>query len=188
MRREALIGACLALAAGTGSGCTDPVRDQQIAALGDDTEPPGPDHRAGQPCLLCHSDGGPASSKAFAIAGTVWASASPGAKGKEGIVVQFIDARGGAPAQPAETGPSGNFYVPIADWPNIAFPIRTALYRSDSDIDSAPITKMNSLINREGSCNFCHRTNIDPDDYDDDDAKKKAIESTTSSAGQIYVP
>lgn len=186
MKRSSLLAICVALSAGSGEACTDPVRDQQIAALGDDTEAPGPDHRAGQPCLLCHSDGGPASGKPFAIAGTVWDSPDPGAKGKEGIIVQFIDARGGAPAVPAETGPSGNFYVPLQDWANIAFPIRTALYKGD--IDSAPITKMNSLINREGSCNFCHRMNVDLSDIDDDDAKKKAVEASASSAGQIYSP
>lgn len=183
-----LVSAFAAILAVAGGGCTDPVRDQQIEALGDETEGgPGPDHRPGQPCLLCHSDGGPASSKPFAIAGTIYVSNKPGADGAEEIFVQFKDARGHEPAVPAQSGPSGNFYVPLTDWPNIAFPIRVGLYKGN--VDGAPIAVMKSLINREGSCNYCHQPNLDPADLPDDkDEKKKVLQKTAASAGQIFVP
>jgi hypothetical protein len=183
-----LEGIVTALIAAASVSCTDPVRDQQIAALGDETEGgPGPDHRPGQPCLLCHSDGGPASSKPFAIAGTIYASSKPGADGEEDIFVQFKDARGHEPLVPAQSGPSGNFYVPLSDWPNIAFPIRVGLYKVN--VDTPPVAVMKSLINREGSCNYCHRPNLDPADLPDGkDEKKHVLQTTTSSAGQIYVP
>ena len=51
--------------AAVGSGCNDPVPDAEIAVtLGPEPKgSPGPDHRPGQPCVLCHSDGGPASDR-----------------------------------------------------------------------------------------------------------------------------
>lgn len=176
-----------AVLAATGSGCTDPVRDQQIEALGDDTEAPGPNHRPGQPCLLCHSDGGPASNKAFAVAGTIYKSSKYDAEGAPDIFVQFKDARGREPAVPAQSVESGNFWVPLTDWPNISYPIRVGLYKDN--VNGAPIVTMKSLINREGSCNYCHQRNINPDDIPDDkEEKKKFLQKTTESAGQIYVP
>jgi hypothetical protein len=161
------------------SGCSDPVRDDAIAALGpEDSGGPGPDHRPGQPCLLCHSSGGPASSKAFAIAGTVYKSSAANADGADNVVVQFIDARGGAPVVVPTTGPTGNFYVPIGDWPTMAFPVRVGLYDS---LDGPPVEIMKSLINREGSCNYCHRPNPGGDSLTPDQ-----IDQSRSSAGQIF--
>lgn len=156
----------------------DPVRDARIEALGGEAPdvPVGPEHRAGQPCLVCHSEGGPAANKAFAIAGTVYQSSQPGAPGAEGLFVQFVDARGGAPIEAPQTGPSGNFYVPLQDWTDLAYPVRVAIYR---DLDGAPVATMQSLIGREGSCNYCHRPNV----ADPDDAQKEA---GRSSAGQIF--
>ncbi len=169
------------------AACTDPVRDAEIDALGpeDPAIPRGAEHRPGQPCLLCHSEGGPAEKKAFAIAGTVYATNAVGAPGAEGRGVQFVDAKGGGPRRIPEAGPSGNFYVPLADWPDIAFPIRVALYEDDTG-GGRPIQTMKSLISREGSCNFCHRPNFDPADIDDRDEKQKAIDDSRKSAGQIY--
>src|SRR5262245_50333962 len=71
--RVLILGASLPLLCLLAVGCTDPVRQAQIDKLGpeDPAVPVGPDHRPGQACVLCHSEGGPASSKAFAIAGTV---------------------------------------------------------------------------------------------------------------------
>lgn len=172
--------------AATGSGCTDPVRDQQIAALGEETEGgPGPNHRPGQPCLLCHSEGGPASGKAFAVAGTIYKSSKAGAEGANEIFVQFKDASGGEPVVPAQSVESGNFWVPLTDWPDITFPVRVGLYKG---LTEAPTAVMASLINREGSCNYCHKPNIDSGDLPSDkDERRKALQPTTESAGQIYL-
>ena len=177
--RSSAISALLALLAAASSGCSgDPVRDAAIAALGpEDTAGPGPDHRPGQPCLLCHSAGGPAASKALAIAGTVYKTPQAGADGQDGITVQFVDSRGTGPRVPPPTGPSGNFYVPLGDWPDMAFPIRVGLY---DDPTGGPKQAMQSLIGREGSCNFCHRPNKSGDLTPAD------LDLTRSSAGQIF--
>ena len=58
----------------TSLSCTDPVLDDQIEALGPETGNPGPTHRPGQPCVLCHSQLGPASDSVFLLAGTVYDS------------------------------------------------------------------------------------------------------------------
>jgi hypothetical protein len=168
-----------ALAAALGSGCSgDPVRDAAISALGpEDSNGPGPDHRPGQPCLLCHSSGGPAASKAFAVAGTVYKTPKAGDDGQDSITVQFVDANGGGPVVSPTTGPTGNFYVPIADWGNMAFPLKVGLY---DDAKSPPTQTMTSLIGREGSCNFCHRPNPSGD------LSQAQVDLTRSSAGQIY--
>ena len=75
---------CLSLAsvvalASFATSCTDPVRDRAIERLGaeDPAVAIGPEHRPGQPCVLCHSEGGPASGKPFAIAGTVFETILP---------------------------------------------------------------------------------------------------------------
>lgn len=141
--------------------CTDPVRDRQIAALGgeDPAVPIGPDHRPGQPCVLCHSAGGPAEDKPFAVAGTVYETAAPGSPGAEGVIVKFVDAVQSAPRTSPRTGPSGNFYVPESDWPELTFPFRVGLYLEGQ---TRPVQEMQTLVNREPSCNACHVPNGRP--------------------------
>jgi hypothetical protein len=145
--------ACAAVALACAS-CTDPVRDRAIEALGDEDPavPVGPDHRAGQPCLLCHSPGGPASGDPFAVAGTIYATNAPGAPGAPGVVVRFVDAANGSPRDDAVTTASGNFFVSAGDWDKITFPLRVAIFPP-----GAPAQPMSTTIDREGSCNFCHR-------------------------------
>jgi hypothetical protein len=170
----------IALGAALGqSACTDPVRDAEIQALGPETNgAPGPDHRPGQPCLHCHSSGGPASNKPFAIAGTIYKNDTT-EDGAEGIFVQFVDARGRGPLQVPQSGPTGNFYVPLQDWPNLAFPVRVALYE---ELEKAPIAVMKSLIGREGSCNYCHKPiRVDGKPNEEETNAMK------SSAGQYYL-
>ncbi len=64
-RAPALLVAVAVLATlAVGGACGgDPVHDEEVAALG--PEPgggaPGPEHRPGQPCLVCHGGSGPAS-------------------------------------------------------------------------------------------------------------------------------
>lgn len=143
-----------ALACAASASCSsDPAREQQIAELGgeDPNVPPGPDHRPGQPCVLCHSDGGPADDAPFAVGGTIYESDKAGASGASGVEVRFIDARGRAPADKVVTSESGNFFVPASAW-NVAFPFRVALFKNGTQT-----AVMTSTVNREGSCNYCHR-------------------------------
>lgn len=162
------------------AGCTDPVRDQQIEALGPEAAgvPPGEMHRPGQPCLPCHSSGGPAASSPFAVAGTIFKTAKFDSEPASEITVQFVDANGGAPRVSPVTNEAGNFWVPVADWPDLAFPVRVGLY---TDKDAAPTQTMKSLINREGSCNFCHHPTADPSQLSDEQS-----EGNKQYTGQIY--
>jgi hypothetical protein len=155
--------------------CTDPVRDSAIERLGDEQPgvPEGPDHRPGQPCVLCHSEGGPASDKPFAVAGTIFQTNSPTSPGAGGIRVFFIDAASNT--RTAITGASGNFYIPESEWSDLTYPFKTGIRQgNDKPID------MTTTVNREGSCNFCHRPNP---------GSPLALrgEDPRESIGQIYV-
>lgn len=167
----------LAAAAVAPAACSDPVRESALAALPpEDPEGPSPNHRRGQPCLLCHGEQGGAEPE-MVIAGTVYATPEPGADGAEDIEVQFVDARGAGPlANPFTVGPSGNFWVTKQNWPDVTFPFKVRLLR-----DGEPVAVMTSTVNREGSCNFCHRPNP-PEPYTDEDRER-----ARRSFGQIYV-
>jgi hypothetical protein len=132
--------------------CTDPVRDRAIERLGEERDgiPQGPEHRPGQPCVLCHSEGGPASDKPFAIAGTIFANDKPDSVGAAGVRVFFIDAS--SATRTYVTNSVGNFYIPEGEWSDLTYPFKTGI-RNDND---APIN-MSTTVNREGSCNFCHK-------------------------------
>ena len=154
--------------------CSDPVRDQAIERLGgeDPRVPTGPEHRPGQPCVLCHSDGGPASNFKFAIAGTIFETNAPNSNGAEGVQVLFIDAASATRTYP--TNAAGNFFIPESEWSDLTFPFKVGLLKAGKPIP------MSSTINREGSCNFCHRPNPgSPHAIAGDDPR--------SSIGQIYV-
>jgi hypothetical protein len=158
--------------------CTDPVRDRQIERLGgeDPRVPQGPEHRPGQPCVLCHSDGGPASDHKFAIAGTIFETSSPDSKGAEGVQVFFVDAS--SAMRVYTTNAAGNFLIPESEWSDLTFPFRVGLLKEGVN-KNMPIP-MSSVVNREGSCNFCHRPNPgSPYAIPGDDPR--------SSIGQIYL-
>lgn len=145
MRRLALLALVHVLAS-----CTDPVRQAQIDALGPEApgQSEGPLHRAGQPCLVCHSSGGPASDHPFAVAGTIYTTAE-GDVGATGVGVFFVDES--AQRRQVVTNEVGNFFVREEDWSDLTFPFKTGVLRGTTG------TLMNSPINREGSCNACHQ-------------------------------
>lgn len=157
------------------AGCSgDPVRQAAIDALGPESGPENADHRPGTPCLLCHSEGGPASSH-FVFAGTIYKTNEPGSEGAEGVFVNFVDSNGQQPQVIPQTSASGNFFVLESEYPELVFPVRTGLY---DDENGDVKLRMTSLINREGSCNACHQPNIE----NPTDAQKRALRG---SAGQI---
>ena len=149
---RALSALGLALMGAFFMSCTDPVRDRQIERLGGEAGnvPMGPLHRPGQPCVLCHSDGGPASGK-FAVAGTIFETSAADSKGAADVRVLFIDA---ASAQrEATTNEAGNFYLTDAEWPDLTYPFKVGILKGNMPV------RMRSTINREPSCNFCHKPN-----------------------------
>jgi hypothetical protein len=129
------------------AGCGDPVRDMLADSLGPEAAElrPGPEHRPGQPCLACHTDGGRAK-PSFAIAGTTYRE-----KGSTQVLghvdVTLIDADG--KTRRVRSNCAGNFYVMAGEialrepfWVKLDFLGRT--------ID------MESPVYREGSCAACH--------------------------------
>ena len=137
------------------AACTDPVKDHAIDRLGQEKSgiPEGPEHRPGQPCVLCHSEGGTASGKKFAIAGTIY-DTKAAARGAENVKVVFVDSAGSE--RQAFTNAAGNFFIRESEWPDLTFPFKTGVARGNLT------TNMSTTVNREGSCNFCHVPGGDP--------------------------
>ena len=145
MRTRALL-ASLALAA-LGASC-DPVHDDAVSALGGETPgvPPGPLHRAGQPCLLCH-DGAAGDPPAFSMAGTIFEDANALAPLVGGVVT--LQGKDGS-TMTATTNAAGNFYLTPREYlPD--YPVHVTSVASGS----VSVT-MHSHIGRNGSCAGCH--------------------------------
>ncbi len=171
MCKRAQLG-CLALAL-AGASCTDPVRDHSIQLLGTEVGGgPGPEHRPGQPCVLCHSDGGPASAKKFVIGGTIFETSEAKSKGAADVRVLFIDAA--SSQRETQTNSVGNFFVREEEWPDLTFPFRVGL------VANKKVIPMTTTVNREGSCNECHMPSAAS-------SLAFASQDPRASVGQIYV-
>jgi hypothetical protein len=133
------------------ASCTNPVPDGEIVALGAEAPnvSPGPTHRAGQPCVLCHSSSGPASSFPFTVAGTIFQSPAM-AVGVDSAEILLVDSVGSSPNAPVFTNAVGNFYISADEW-NPAFPIFAGVFKDGVR------RSMQSHISREPSCAFCHK-------------------------------
>ncbi len=132
------------------SACAgDPVLDQQVSDLGGEADgvEPGPLHRAGQPCMVCHQVNGAA--RAFTVAGTVVKSKDD-TTGVEGITVELLDTSGAR--RTAITNSVGNFFVLADDWTPL-WPVATRIV-----LDGGKDRRMQTPIFREGSCAKCHGT------------------------------
>jgi hypothetical protein len=130
----------------------DPIHNGAVAEQGKETTgvPIGEFHRAGQPCVVCHSDAGPAST-IFSVAGTVFAGPN-NTVGVDGATVQMTDAKGSKFEK--TTNCVGNFFVKPTDW-DPAFPILVRVAKG------AAKRSMKTPIGREPSCGNCHVRVID---------------------------
>ncbi len=152
--------ALAALAVGAMTCSLDPVKSEATSDLGDEAPgvSPGPLHRAGQPCLVCHD--GTTSTPVMSVAGTVY-----GVRGSDaplaGASVFLTDANGSAFT--ATSNAAGTFYVEASVWQPV-YPLRVAVAFGGFT------ATMSSIIGREGSCAGCH---VDP--------------SSRISAGRIYL-
>jgi len=142
-------GACLLVAA-VGMACRDPVVGSAKDELGDEDPgiSPGEYHRAGQPCLVCHSERG--GETEFTVAGTIFASSSRQV-GVDRAEVRMTDADG--TQYVAKTNCVGNFFVKPGDW-SPKFPILVAVGKNGSR------RAMQSVIGRDGSCAHCHSRSL----------------------------
>lgn len=130
------------------TSCIDPTHDNAVDALGPEVAgiPRGPLHRAGQPCLVCHSGSGPGSPE-LSVAGTIFIREGETAPAI-GAVVVLRDLRGDV--RRVTTNEVGTFLIERTDW-DPAFPLRAEIERG-----STPLV-MRTEIPRDGSCNACHR-------------------------------
>ncbi len=128
-------------------GCVDIVHTDQVQALGGEAPGvgPGPTHRPGQPCLVCHGGQGPASFQ-MSLGGTVYDTQGQSAPA-EGVQVQIEDITGASVT--ATTNSAGNFFVPLDQW-QPKFPLLMQVSRG------GVTQQMLTYSSREGSCAGCH--------------------------------
>ena len=145
----AWLSSALALACTATSCFIDPVHDNDVSALGPE-EPnvsTGPDHRPGQPCLVCHGGSGPATAQ-FSIAGTIYDTQGQ-KKPSQGAAVTMVD-NNGSMSPMTVTNRVGNFYIELGAWaPNN--PIHSVTVTSGNNS-----SQMLTHIGRDGSCAGCH--------------------------------
>jgi hypothetical protein len=135
------------------ASCVDATHDEQVQALGGEAAgvPRGPDHRPGQPCLVCHGGEGPASSR-FSVAGTVYAVFKESAPAV-GAQVQVEDITGAV--RVPLTNSVGNFYISADQW-EPTYPIQM-------QVTLGPVSnQMLTHVGREGSCAACHQSEVGP--------------------------
>jgi hypothetical protein len=127
----------------------DPVHDNEVSALGGETGGvgPGPLHRPGQPCLVCHGGSGPASLQ-FAVGGTIYQAQSGPLVAQDNATVSLIDANHQTAS--ATTNSAGNFWVTQSAWAPV-FPVHVESV-AYNDVSIA----MTTHIGRDGSCATCH--------------------------------
>lgn len=150
-------------AAAAAVACYDPVHDQEVAALGPEAPgvSPGPTHRPGQPCNVCHGGIGPANLR-FSVAGTIYQTSQPGSGGASGASVGLEDST--MSTWTAKTNSVGNFFVLQSDWaPKYPLSVPNVSY------DGTTVS-MSTIDNRTGSCADCHTQS-----------------PGTNSQGQVYI-
>jgi hypothetical protein len=146
----------IAVLSAVGLSCSDPVFDNAVNNQGKETQniPKGEFHRAGQQCVLCHQDSGPASGSIFTLAGTVFAQPQRQV-GVGGVEIQLTDSNGAKYI--SKTNCVGNFFIKPTDWvPN--FPILVQIAKAGT------ARQMVSPIGRSPDCAFCHQLDIPPTD------------------------
>jgi cytochrome c553 len=151
-----LLAAGLGLTALAAACNTDPVHSDAVNALGPEVSgiPQGQYHRAGQPCVTCHGDEGPASTQ-FTMAGTVFYGPANTANpiGVGNVMVTLEDDT--QSVYTAVTNCVGNFWVTSDQWPgHPQFPVLVTIAGTVGTY-SAP--SMQSHIGRTGSCADCHQ-------------------------------
>ncbi len=147
-----LVGLLLLPTCAAAIGCgnfdpfSDPILDADKAALGPEAPniPEGPLHRAGQPCAVCHRDGG--ENPTFVFAGTVYRDPVETIAVADAKVV-LTDAAGHTFM--TTTNCVGNFYVKTSEF--VATP---PVWTSVQAIEFP--WNMESPIHREASCAKCH--------------------------------
>jgi hypothetical protein len=163
MRGWRILGVSAGIAfASVGSSCNlDPVHQSGVATLGSEKPDLYPVeseyHRPGEPCGLCHSEKGPASST-FALSGTVFWGPDDYEARVDNAYVRIIDAENRKRC--FVTNCNGNFFIRKADFPKITFPILISVERTVKpgvdDNSTLAFRRMSGHVGREPSCATCH--------------------------------
>jgi hypothetical protein len=143
----------LPLACSLVASCSDPVQSNLVADLGPEVQGvrPGPLHRAGQPCLVCHSDNyGFGAPKTWSVAGTVYEAQNSPTPAR-GATVTLTDDSG--KKQVLTTNAAGNFFVEPSRF-TPAYPLKVTV-----EANGYAPAPMKTLINGAGACASCHRGN-----------------------------
>lgn len=152
MRRAACLVLLLA-------GCPESLDELDAEALGPEVGDVGPQHRPGQPCLVCHRGD-------FVVAGTVYENAAS-TIGEVAVEVTMTDADDRLLL--AYTNAAGNFMFSVDEslsepdidmedgWTTLdfqpRFPLEAVLVRGAG---AGQEREMRNKIYREGSCAACH--------------------------------
>jgi hypothetical protein len=134
-------------------GC-DPVADGAITALGPEADGvrPGPLHRPGQPCPLCH-DGAFGDPQRFTIAGTVYETPSERVA-SVGTSVVLVDAN--SSSIELRTNEAGNFYATSAEF-DPTFPVQVTVQEPGGEmVRMQTLVEGNGTIEANGGCASCH--------------------------------
>jgi len=156
------IAVAMAIAA---AGClaTSPEKQEQNAqGRGDEGDP---EHRPGQPCLVCHRESFHPGDDVFVIAGTIFLRATDSdKKGLRDADVVITDAQEREII--ARTNHAGNFMITVDEGRDMPrqkkngklkigfhpeFPLHVRIRQGADEIE------MQSLVWRDGSCAGCHR-------------------------------
>lgn len=141
-----ILAVTMALVFAGALSCGDPVHSDAVDALGADVTAPGPSHRAGQPCLVCHGGLGPAS-KEFSFAGTLY-QAQTTKDALEGASVTVTDSKNRKGS--AKSNSVGNFYIEATAFAPV-FPARVQI-----SFPEGATQAMVTHIGHDGSCASCH--------------------------------
>ncbi|MGZ3421428.1 MAG: hypothetical protein ACXWUG_05870 [Polyangiales bacterium] len=141
------------VAAAAIGACGDPVHSNAVDALGGETYGlrPGPTHRPGQPCLVCHGGAGPGKPE-FAVAGTIFQTVDA-LDFLQGAEVTLTDSAGNEIT--LRTNQTGNFYFPASNW-TIAYPMTVKVAYKGVEV------QMKTHVGRDGSCSSCHSDPVSP--------------------------
>jgi hypothetical protein len=177
--------AAVCLLAGLAGSCTDPVHDLIVRDQGPELAgfPASQYHRAGQPCVACHQDSGPAKTS-FTLAGTVFAQ--PGTSvGIEDVTIILRDDAGSMAM--VNTNCVGNFYFKKDDLDkahpctqDVACAVWDPVFPVIVEMSKGPLHQtMTTHINRERSCSQCHQ--VMPG------SQGNPFGATLMSPGNIYI-
>jgi hypothetical protein len=169
-RREVALSAALLAASSLVSCRFDPVPQEVIDDLGPEEGTPSETHRAGQPCLACHSAYAGAAPQ-MVFGGTVYTTDPDGnIVPAPGVLVTVYGAVGDLRTRCSNA--AGNFYLEKEEWKEVTFPLQV----------EAGSRAMVSFIGRDGSCGTCHKP-PDPDHLERDPVTGAARDS----AGYVLV-